>query len=370
YHTVHDAPRGLLLLLLLRDPNGPWVESYALATSNAAHHPRRPVNFTGRFCFCQRPTFNVQRPTQMIIVTRPKVTDAEIDHIRERIEAVGMRTHLSRGEHRTIIGCIGDESLLEEIPLRSLPGVESVTPVLKPYKLASREFAAERTVVTVGGRDGRASFGGPSVTVIAGPCSVENREMLDATAVAVRAAGASLLRGGAFKPRSSPYAFQGLGAEVGRVRRPVLLKRGLSATIKELLMAAEYIMANGNHDVVLCERGIRTYETATRNTLDIAAIPVLKRESHLPVIVDPSHAGGDADLVAPLAFAAIAAGADGLIIEVHPDPSCALSDGDQSLEPAAFARVMSQLGAFAAAAGRSMTGAPTAERPSRDKAVA
>ena len=355
----------------------------------------------------------------MIIVTRPKVTDAEIDHIRERIEAVGMRTHLSRGEHRTIIGCIGDESLLEEIPLRSLPGVESVTPVLKPYKLASREFAAERTVVTVGGRDGRASFGGPSVTVIAGPCSVESREMLEVTASAVRDAGASLLRGGAFKPRSSPYAFQGLGAEalrllaevrattglpvvtevmdtrqvdlvaehadmlqigarnmqnfallaeVGRVRRPVLLKRGLSATIKELLMAAEYIMANGNHDVVLCERGIRTYETATRNTLDIAAIPVLKRESHLPVIVDPSHAGGDAGLVAPLAFAAIAAGADGLIIEVHPDPSCALSDGDQSLEPAAFARLMTQLDAFAAAAGRSMTGAPVVA--ARDKAVA
>ena len=357
-----------------------------------------------------------------MIVTRPKVTDAEIDHIRERIEAVGMRTHLSRGEHRTIIGCIGDESLLEEIPLRSLPGVESVTPVLKPYKLASREFAAERTVVTVGGRDGRASFGGPAITVIAGPCSVESREMLDATAVAVRDAGASLLRGGAFKPRSSPYAFQGLGAEalrmlaevrattglpvvtevmdtrqvdlvaehadmlqigarnmqnfallaeVGRVRRPVLLKRGLSATIKELLMAAEYIMANGNHDVVLCERGIRTYETATRNTLDVAAIPVLKRESHLPVIVDPSHAGGDAGLVAPLAFAAVAAGADGLIIEVHPDPSCALSDGDQSLEPAAFARLMAQVAAFAAAAGRSMAGAPALERPAaRGKAVA
>jgi 3-deoxy-7-phosphoheptulonate synthase len=355
----------------------------------------------------------------MIIVTRPKVTDAEIDHIRERIEAVGMRTHLSRGEHRTIIGCIGDESLLEELPLRSLPGVESVTPVLKPYKLASREFAAERTIVTVGGRDGRASFGGPAITVIAGPCSVESREMLGATAVAVRDAGASLLRGGAFKPRSSPYAFQGLGAEalrmlaevrattglpvvtevmdtrqvdlvaehadmlqigarnmqnfallaeVGRVRRPVLLKRGLSATIKELLMAAEYIMANGNHDVVLCERGIRTYETATRNTLDVAAIPVLKRESHLPVIVDPSHAGGDAGLVAPLAFAAVAAGADGLIIEVHPDPSCALSDGDQSLEPAAFARLMTQVAAFAAAAGRSMSGAPAAA--ARGKAVA
>ncbi|MFI5228197.1 MAG: 3-deoxy-7-phosphoheptulonate synthase [Gemmatimonadales bacterium] len=358
----------------------------------------------------------------MIIITRPKVTDAEIDHIRERIESVGMRTHLSRGEQRTIIGCIGDESLLEEIPLRSLPGVESVTPVLKPYKLASREFAVDRTVVTVGGRDGRASFGGASITVIAGPCSVESREMLDITAAAVRDAGASLLRGGAFKPRTSPYAFQGLGAEalrmlaevrastglpvvtevmdtrqvdlvaehadmlqigarnmqnfallaeVGRVRRPVLLKRGLSATIKELLMAAEYIMANGNHDVVLCERGIRTYETATRNTLDIAAIPVLKRESHLPVIVDPSHAGGDAALVAPLAFAAIAAGADGLIVEVHPDPSCALSDGDQSLEPAAFARLMTQLGAFAAAAGRSMTAAaPAPIGALRGKAVA
>jgi 3-deoxy-7-phosphoheptulonate synthase len=341
----------------------------------------------------------------MIIVTRPNVTDAEIDHIRERIEAVGMRTHLSRGEQRTIIGCIGDESLLQEVPLRSLPGVESVTPVLKPYKLASREFAADRTVVRVGGRDGEASFGGSALTVIAGPCSVESREMLAATATAVRAAGASMLRGGAFKPRTSPYAFQGLGtealrllaevrgatglpvvtevmdtrqvdlvaehadmlqvgarnmqnfallAELGRVRRPVLLKRGLSATIKELLMAAEYIMANGNHDVVLCERGIRTYETATRNTLDVAAIPVLKRESHLPVIVDPSHAGGDAGLVAPLAFAAIAAGADGLIVEVHPDPERALSDGDQSLAPAAFAQVMQQLAAFAAAAGRTM----------------
>ncbi len=339
----------------------------------------------------------------MIIVTRANVTDAEIDHIRERIESVGMRTHLSRGEQRTIIGCIGDEALLQEVPLRSLPGVESVTPVLKPYKLASREFAADRTVVRVGGRDGKASFGGPGISIIAGPCSVENHDMLMATAIAVRGAGATMLRGGAFKPRSSPYAFQGLGAdalkilvdvraatglpvvtevmdtrqvdlvaehadmlqvgarnmqnfallaELGRVQRPILLKRGLSATIKELLMAAEYIMANGNHDVVLCERGIRTYETATRNTLDIAAIPVLKRETHLPVIVDPSHAGGDAALVAPLAFAAIAAGADGLIVEVHPDPETALSDGDQSLTPSAFARMMQQLDAFAAAAGR------------------
>jgi 3-deoxy-7-phosphoheptulonate synthase len=344
----------------------------------------------------------------MIIITRPNVTDAEIDHIRERIESVGMRTHLSRGEVRTIIGCIGDESLLQEVPLRSLPGVESVTPVLKPYKLASREFAVERTIVRVGGRDAHAAFGGKDITVIAGPCSVENREMLSQTAHAVRGAGATMLRGGAFKPRTSPYAFQGLGgdalrllaevraetglpvvtevmdarqidliaehadmlqvgarnmqnfsllAELGRVRRPVLLKRGLSATIKELLMAAEYIMANGNHDVVLCERGIRTYETATRNTLDVAAIPVLKRESHLPVIVDPSHAGGDASLVAPLAFASIAAGADGLIIEVHPDPECALSDGDQSLAPPAFERLMQQLSGFVAAAGRTMSSA-------------
>jgi 3-deoxy-7-phosphoheptulonate synthase len=341
----------------------------------------------------------------MIIITRANVTDAEIDHIRERIEAAGMRTHLSRGEQRTIIGCIGDESLLAEVPLRSLPGVESVTPVLKPYKLASREFAAERTVVRVGGRDGQATFGGNGLTVIAGPCSVESREMLIDTARTVSKAGATMLRGGAYKPRTSPYAFQGLGiealkllaevraetgmpvvtevmdtrqvdlvaehadmmqvgarnmqnfallAELGRVRRPVLLKRGLSATIKELLMAAEYIMANGNHDVVLCERGIRTYETATRNTLDIAAIPVLKRETHLPVIVDPSHAGGDAALVAPLAFAAIAAGADGLIVEVHPDPEHALSDGDQSLAPVAFASMMRSLEAFAAAAGRTL----------------
>ena len=344
----------------------------------------------------------------MIIITRANVSDAEIDHIRERIESVGMRTHLSRGESRTIIGCIGDESLLQELPLRSLPGVESVMPVLKPYKLASREFAVDRTVVHVGGRDAHAAFGGSAITVIAGPCSVENREMLATSAALVRRAGASMLRGGAFKPRTSPYAFQGLGiealrllaevraetglpvvtevmdtrqvdlvaehadmlqvgarnmqnfahlAELGRVQRPVLLKRGLSATIKELLMAAEYIMANGNHNVVLCERGIRTFETATRNTLDVGAIPVLKRESHLPVIVDPSHAGGDASLVAPLAFAANAAGADGLIVEVHPDPECALSDGDQSLAPPAFAKMMEQLGAFAAAAGRSLSGA-------------
>ena len=338
----------------------------------------------------------------MIIVTRPNITDGELDHIRERIESAGLHTHLSRGEHRTIIGCIGDEARLEEIPLRSLPGVESVVPVLKPYKRASREFSVDRTIVRIGEA---ASIGGNALTVIAGPCSVENREMLHETAIVVRGAGATVLRGGAFKPRSSPYSFQGLGrealrllaevratsglpvvtevldtrdvdlvaehadmlqvgarnmqnfallAELGRVQRPVLLKRGLSATIEELLMAAEYIMAHGNTNVVLCERGIRTFERATRNTLDVSAIPVLKRETHLPVIVDPSHACGDAALVAPLAFAGIAAGADGLIIEVHPEPERALSDGDQSLAPPDFLSLMTRLGAFAAAAGRTM----------------
>ncbi len=338
----------------------------------------------------------------MIIVTKPAVTDAELDHIRERIETLGMRTHLSRGEQRTIIGCIGDESLLQEAALLSLPGVESVHPVLKPYKLASREFVARPTVIRVGD----ASIGARELAIIAGPCSVEGRDMLRQTARSIKDAGAGMLRGGAFKPRSSPYAFQGLGeaglrmlaevraetglpivtevmdtrqveliaehadvlqigarnmqnfsllSEVGRVQRPVLLKRGLSATIKELLMAAEYVMAQGNRDVILCERGIRTYETATRNTLDVAAIPVLKAETHLPVIVDPSHAGGRADLVAPLAFAAIAAGADGLMIEVHPCPEEALSDGDQSLTLENFTELMRRMRPFAEAAGRTLS---------------
>ncbi|HSU13569.1 3-deoxy-7-phosphoheptulonate synthase [Longimicrobium sp.] len=340
----------------------------------------------------------------MIIVTRPNVSDAEVDHIRERVETLGMRTHVSRGERRTIIGCIGDEALLQEAALLSLPGVESVTPVMKPYKLASREFAADPSVVRIGDR-AAATIGGRRLAVIAGPCSVEGREMLRDSAVAVRDAGAGLLRGGAFKPRTSPYAFQGLGeaalrmlaevraetglpvvtevmdtrqvelvaeyadvlqvgarnmqnfsllSELGRVQRPVLLKRGLSATVKELLMAAEYVMAQGNRDVILCERGIRTFETATRNTLDVAAIPVLKAETHLPVIVDPSHAGGRADLVAPLSFAAVAAGADGLIVEVHPDPLRALSDGDQSLTLSAFVELMHGLQPFARAAGRDL----------------
>ena len=342
----------------------------------------------------------------MIVVTRSGVTDTEIDRIRERIEQLGLRTHISRGEHRTIIGCIGEEGLLQDAGLLSLPGVESVTPIMKPFKLASREFVAEPSRVRVGHAPA-AVVGGNALAIIAGPCSVEGRDMLRETAVSVKQSGAGMLRGGAYKPRSSPYAFQGLGvaalemlaevraetglpivtevmdtrqveeiagyadmlqigarnmqnfsllSEVGSVQRPVLLKRGLSGTIRELLMAAEYIMARGNRDVILCERGIRTYETATRNTLDIAAIPVLKRETHLPVMVDPSHAGGRADLVAPLSYAAIAAGADGLIVEVHPCPSQALSDGDQSLTLEAFEDLMRTLRPFADAVGRTLGG--------------
>ena len=340
----------------------------------------------------------------MIITTRPDVTEAELDHIRERIEALGLRTHLIKGEQRTVIGCIGDDARLAEAALLQLPGVESVTPVLKPYKLASLEYAHGPSVIQIGDRAG-CTIGGRDLAVIAGPCSVEGRAMLEQAAHDVQAAGAVMLRGGAFKPRTSPYAFQGLGvealkmlaevraetglpivteamdtrqvdvvaeyadviqigarnmqnfsllSEVGRVQRPVLLKRGLSATVKELLMAAEYIMAQGNRDVILCERGIRTFETATRNTLDVGAIAVLKRETHLPVIVDPSHAAGAAALVPPLAMAAIAAGADGLLVEVHPCPEEAMSDGDQSLSPAAFREMMAQLAQFALAAGRGL----------------
>ncbi|MDR0787924.1 MAG: 3-deoxy-7-phosphoheptulonate synthase [Gemmatimonadota bacterium] len=348
----------------------------------------------------------------MIIITRPNISPEELNHIREHIEGLGLRTSITHGERQTIIGCIGDDDLLREAPLLQLPGVESVTPVMKPYKLAAKEFVGGRpSLVRVGDN---AVVGGKDLAIIAGPCSVENREMFRETAFAVRAAGAGMLRGGAYKPRTSPYAFQGLGvaglqimaevraetgmpivtevmdtrqvevvaeyadmlqvgarnmqnfsllSEIGKTQRPVLLKRGLSGTVKELLMAAEYIMAQGNRDVILCERGIRTYETATRNTLDIGAIPVLKRETHLPVIVDPSHAGGRADLVAPLSFAAVAAGADGLIIEVHPCPEQALSDGDQSLSPDAFSSFMQSLAPFVAAAGRTLPQLVAAEIP-------
>ena len=337
----------------------------------------------------------------MILVTRKGITEEELDHIRERVESLGLRTHVSRGETLTVVGCIGDEERLQHVPLLSIPGVVAAHPVMKPYKLASREFAADPTRIPLGGKE----VGGRDVVVVAGPCSVEGGDMLRETAAAVRAAGAHGIRGGAFKPRSSPYSFQGMGqpglellvevrethglpvvtevmdtrqvelvagyadmlqigtrnmqnfnllTEVGRVQRPVLLKRGMSATIKDLLMSAEYIMKQGNSQVILCERGIRTFETATRNTFDLAAIPVLKRETHLPVFADPSHAGGRRDLVAALAFAAIAAGADGLLVEVHPDPESAWSDGDQSLDFGEFEGMMGQLAPFAEAAGRTL----------------
>ena len=294
----------------------------------------------------------------MIIVTSIGISDDQLKALVVHIERAGLRAHVSRGEQRTIVGCIGDEGAIADAGLSALPGVERIMPVMKPYKLASREFAVSSTQIRLDEVD-ETVIGGREIVVIGGPCSVEGREMLHETAYAVKAAGARMLRGGAFKPRSSPYAFQGLGepalkmlaevraetglpivtealdprhvemvaqyadvlqvgarnmqnyallSEVGRTQRPVLLKRGLSGTITELLMSAEYIMAAGNTNVILCERGIRTYETSTRNTLDIAAIPVLKRETHLPVFVDPSHAGGRASLVAPLAMAAIAAG--------------------------------------------------------------
>jgi 3-deoxy-7-phosphoheptulonate synthase len=340
----------------------------------------------------------------VIIVTRPHIADPDLDRIREYVESRGLRTHVSQGEERTVVGCVGDVTALDSDTIRALAGVADVLRVSKPYRLASLEFVARPTLVNIGDALGTV-FGGPEIVVAAGPCSVEGREMILESAHAVRRAGGKMLRGGAYKPRSSPYAFQGLGteglellaearaatglpvvsevldtrqvelvaehvdmlqigarnmqnfallAEVGRTRRPILLKRGLAATVAELLLAAEHIMAQGNQQIVLCERGIRTFETSTRNTLDVAAVAVLKRETHLPVIVDPSHAAGRTDLVAPLAFAAIAAGADGLIVETHPNPAVARSDGDQSLTLPAFASLMQLLAPFAAAAGRTL----------------
>lgn len=337
----------------------------------------------------------------MIIVTRRGVTESEIDHIRERIESLGLRTHISRGDSRVVIGCIGDEEKLQHVPLQSMPGVEAVHAVMKPYKLAALQFAAGPTKIPFGSVE----VGGPGVVVIAGPCAVEGIDIMSPTAQFLASQGAKGLRGGAFKPRTSPYSFQGLGkegleilaqvraesglpvvtevmdtrqvelvaeyadalqvgarnmqnfpllTEVGRTQRPVLLKRGMSATVKDLLLAAEYVMNQGNENVMLCERGIRTFETATRNTFDLAAIPLLKQETHLPVIADPSHGAGRRDLVPALAYASVAAGADGLIIEAHPDPETAWSDGEQTLSFQEFTALMEGLKPFAAAAGREM----------------
>ena len=336
----------------------------------------------------------------MIIVMQPDAGADQIEAVEAKIRAHGLQVHVSRGTERTLIGAVGDERALEPEMFDPMPGVEKSMHIVKQYKMVAREWHKENTIIEVAG----IPIGGSTVQVIAGPCSVETLPQMDAAAAGAKAGGARLMRGGAFKPRTSPYAFQGKGVEglemlrssadahglpivtelmdvrmletflqydvdiiqigtrnmqnfdllkeVGRIKKPVILKRGMSATINEWLMAAEYIAAGGNHDIIFCERGIRTFETAYRNVLDVTAIPVLKRETHLPVIVDPSHAGGKAWMVPALSCAAVAAGADGLLIEIHPNPCEALCDADQALTPAEFATLMGRLGAIARAIGR------------------
>ena len=337
----------------------------------------------------------------MIVVMSHRASDSEIEAVLTRLEKIGFQIHLSRGVERTIIGAIGDRSTVGEISLEAMPGVEKVVPIIQPYKLASRTFQEHNTVIRVGNLE----IGSDTIHVMAGPCAVESREQLMQAARIVRDAGGTILRGGAFKPRTSPYSFQGLeeeglkllaeareatgllivtevmdvrtvsmvakyadilqiGArnmqnffllrEVAKIDKPVVLKRGPSATVEEWLMAAEYIMSGGNYNVILCERGIRSFETYTRNTLDLTAVPVVKYLSHLPVIVDPSHAIGMWRFVSPMAKAAIAAGADGLIVEMHPNPAEALCDGPQSLTPANFASMMDDLKNIASIMGRKM----------------
>jgi len=339
----------------------------------------------------------------MIIVMKADAAKKDKDGVLKRIRELGYKPHVIHGTTRDVIGAIGDERgklVLQSI--ESMHGVESVVPILKPYKLASKEVKREPSVIRV---SDTVAVGGREIVVMAGPCSVENEQQIIATAIAVKGAGAQVLRGGAFKPRTSPYSFQGLEEEglkllakartesglpfvtevvnpesaelvaeyadilqigarnaqnfallkkVGQLQRPVLLKRGMSMTIQEFLMSAEYVMSEGNQAVILCERGIRTFETATRNTLDLSAIPVLRELTHLPIIADPSHGTGHYRFVAPMSFAAIAGGADGLMIEVHPDPEHASSDGPQSLKPDRFAEMMVKLQLIAAAVDRTL----------------
>ncbi len=344
----------------------------------------------------------VKEGSEMIIVLKPGTQDAEIEDVCRRIEGIGLRAHVSRGEQRTIVGAIGDDRFKARLQaLEALECVESLVPILQPFKLASREVHPQDSVVEVNG----VQIGGPRLTIMAGPCSVESEAQLRAVAEGVKAGGAHILRGGAFKPRTSPYAFQGLeeeglkllaqarkqtglpvvtevlepdkvglvaeyadilqiGArntqnfsllkEVGQCGKPVLLKRGMATTIKEFLLSAEYVLAGGNPNVILCERGIRTFETATRFTLDLNAVPVIKKLSHLPVVVDPSHGTGHWEYVGPMAKASIACGADGVIIEVHDNPAEALSDGPQSLKPDRFARLVGELRLLAQAVGRTL----------------
>ncbi len=338
----------------------------------------------------------------MIIVMNTSASKSNVDAVVKKIKSLGYKTHKIVGVERTVIAAVGDERGKARLQsLDSLPGVESVMPILKPYKLASREFKYKNTTIKVG----NVSIGSKKIAVIAGPCSVESYEQMLESAKAVKKAGGSILRGGAFKPRTSPYSFQGLEEEglkilakvrektglpfvteimdttdvdmvaqysdmlqvgarnvqnfallkkLGKIKKPILLKRGMMTTMSEFLMSAEYILSEGNNRVVLCERGIRTFETETRNTLDLSCVPVMKSKSHLPIIVDPSHGVGLVEYVPPMAKAAIAAGADGLMIEVHPKPEEAFSDGQQSLNPSKFAELMKVIKPFVKAAERSL----------------
>jgi 3-deoxy-7-phosphoheptulonate synthase len=338
----------------------------------------------------------------MIIILKSHATDEQIQHVVERVEALGLRAHLSRGQYRTVIGVIGDERKLQAEPITAIPGVAEVIPVLPPYKLASIEAQPEPTIVNVAG----VKIGGGHLGMIAGPCAVENRNRMETIAAAIKAAGANILRGGAFKPRTSPYAYQGMGeeglkllrevgqkfglpvvtevmdtrrveivaeyadmiqigarnmqnfallTEVGQTRKPILLKRAMSATVQDLLMSAEYILSQGNPHVVLCERGVKSFDPATRNLFDVAAVPAIKGLSHLPVIVDPSHATGRPDLIPACALAGVAAGADGVHIEVHDCPEEALSDGPQALLPPQYAELAGQIRELAALFGREIS---------------
>ncbi len=337
----------------------------------------------------------------MVVVMEMSSSNQQIEAVNQKLDLLGFRTQMIRGVKRIVIGAVGDRHSDDILDLQLMPGVEKIVPIMKPYKLVSREAKEDNTVIKVG----NVTIGGEDLAIIAGPCAVESRQQFLTAAYQVKHAGGQIIRGGAFKPRTSPYSFQGLEEEglkilkeasqatglpvvtevidvaslqmalnyvdmiqvgarnmqnfrllkaVGQTDRPILLKRGMSATIEEWLMAAEYIISEGNGRVVLCERGIRTFETATRNTLDLSAVPLVKRLSHLPIIVDPSHATGDRGLVQPMSMAAIAAGADGLILEMHPEPAKALSDGPQSLTPEELEQVMQQLCLLMPAVGRTL----------------
>lgn len=337
-----------------------------------------------------------------MVIMKTGASEDEIQYVIKKIEEIGAKAHLSKGKYKTVIGCIGDREQIVKLPFKAYPGVEDVLPISKPYKLVSREFQVEDSEFDVSG----VRIGGSNFTVMAGPCSIESEDQVLKTAKIVKEAGASILRGGAYKPRTSPYSFQGLGedglkmmarareetglpivtevldtrhvdtvakyadilqigarnmqnfnllTEVGRIKKPVLLKKSFSCTIEEALMAAEYIVKGGNTKVIICERGIRTFESYTRNTLDISAVPLLRNLSHLPVIVDPSHATGRRELIEPLCLAALAAGANGVIVEVHPNPEQALCDGPQSLTTNQFQEMMEQLIALAKFLGQKMS---------------